>query len=158
MSFFKANKKRIFSPQNGIMVAIEEVPDESFAQKMIGDGLAVIPSDNNIYAPIDGIVEMIAENKHAYALRADDGIGVLVHAGIDTVELEGEGFQVFVKQGQSVRMGDLLAKVNLDLITTKGYKTHTVVVITNMDKVKKLRCFDGDAKAMDTVIMEYTIK
>lgn len=101
---------RILSPLTGTAVALEEVPDPVFSQKIIGDGIAIIPQDGKLVSPIDGEVVSVAETLHAYGLRSEDGIEVMVHFGLETVALKGEYFTCHVKQGDKVKAGDLLAK------------------------------------------------
>ena len=104
---------RILSPLTGTAVPLEEVPDPVFSQKIIGDGVAILPRDGNLVSPIDGEVVSIAETLHAYGLRSEDGIEVMVHFGLETVALKGECFQCCVKIGDKVKAGSLLAKADL---------------------------------------------
>ena len=101
---------RILSPLTGTAVPLEEVPDPVFSHKIIGDGVAILPRDGNLVSPIDGEVVSIAETLHAYGLRSEDGIEVMVHFGLETVALKGECFQCCVKIGDKVKAGSLLAK------------------------------------------------
>lgn len=143
--------------QTGRAVALTDVPDEAFAQKMLGDGVAVLPSEGIVVSPVAGEVVQALDSRHAYGIHTEDGLDVLVHIGINTVELKGEGFQSFVKEGNRVQAGDKLAEVDLALLKEKGYPLYTPVIITNMDAVKSLQTHLGDTKAGETVIMEYTV-
>ena len=116
---------RVFAPMTGETVALEQVPDAVFSEKVLGDGLGLIPTDGKVYSPVDGEVASVAETLHAYGFSSDDGLEVLVHVGLDTVALKGEGFTSHVKVGDRVRVGDLVAEVDLDLLKSKGINTVT---------------------------------
>ena len=156
-NFKKKKQNQIFAAMNGEIVDIEKVPDEAFAQKMLGDGVAISPSDGNVYSPVDGVVEDVTQTLHAYCIRSDDGLDVLIHVGINTVELKGEGFDVKVKAGDTVKKGDLLAKADLSLIKEKGYETYTPILITNMHVIKDINCKTGSAKATETEVISYSL-
>lgn len=129
----------LFAVANGELVDIETVNDPTFAQKMLGDGYAVLPSDGNIVAPVDGEVVSVFPTKHAIGFKTEDGLEILLHMGIDTVQLNGEPFEVTVEAGQKVKHGDLVAKVDLEKITAAGKDTAMMVIITNMDSVSYLK-------------------
>ena len=121
----------IVSPVNGTPESLTKVNDQVFSAKLMGDGAAVIPSDGTIYSPVNGTVTIVYETKHAYGIKSDNGAGVLIHIGLDTVNLKGEHFESFVKQGQRVEKGDKLGSVDLDAVKKAGYDTTVMVVITN---------------------------
>ena len=98
----------IASPVNGRAIPIKDVPDPVFAEKVLGDGCALIPSDGRIYSPVDGVVSTVAETRHAYGFSSDDGMEILVHFGLETVSLKGEGFKSLVSVGERVKKGDLV--------------------------------------------------
>lgn len=123
----------IMSPLSGKIVPIESVNDTVFSDKVLGDGCAVIPNDGKIYSPVNGKVTSVAETKHAYGFISDDGIEVLVHFGIDTVKLKGEGFRSHVKEGSEVKIGDLIAEVDIDLLKSKNFDITTPVLICNLN-------------------------
>ncbi|KGH56692.1 PTS beta-glucoside transporter subunit IIABC [Oenococcus oeni S25] len=123
--------KKVFSPVKGEMINLDSVNDPTFAQKMLGDGVAVIPEDGKFYAPFDGVVETVFPTKHAIGLKSDSGIELLMHIGLDTVELKGEPYDVKVKANQRVKKGDLLVNANLDKIKKAGYETVTPLIVTN---------------------------
>ena len=125
----KSDKINILSPLNGKAVSLDSVPDDVFSGRVLGDGCAVIPSDGMIYSPIDGVISSIAETNHAYGITAENGIEVLVHFGVDTVSLKGEGFVTVVKVGDRVRAGDLIAKADIEFIKSKGINTVTPVLV-----------------------------
>ena len=121
----------IVSPVNGTPESLTKVNDQVFSAKLMGDGAAVIPSDGTIYSPVTGTVTIAYETKHAYGIKSDNGAEVLIHIGLDTVNLKGEHFESFVKQGQRVEKGDKLGSVDLDAVKKAGYDTTVMVVITN---------------------------
>ncbi|KRN21407.1 beta-glucoside-specific PTS transporter subunit IIABC [Lacticaseibacillus camelliae] len=123
--------KKVFSPVKGELITMESVNDATFAQKMLGDGAAVIPEDNHFYAPFDGVIETVFPTKHAIGLKSDTGIEVLIHIGLDTVELKGKYYTAHVEANQRVKKGDLLMDADLDAIKKAGYDTTTPVVVTN---------------------------
>lgn len=103
----------------------------TFSKKMLGDGFAVIPSDGNFYAPCSGTITLFHKANHAFGITTEDGLEVLVHVGLDTVELGGEGFTPILSEGQKVQAGDLILKTNLKLLEDRGLKTVTPVTIVN---------------------------
>lgn len=121
----------ILSPLDGRVIPLEEVPDEVFADKVLGDGAAVIPENGNIYSPIDGEIVSIPESLHAYGIRSDAGIEMIVHFGLETVNLKGEGFSPKVKVGDRVKAGQLLCIADMDFLKSKGINTVTPVLVTD---------------------------
>ena len=121
----------IMSPLDGRVIPLEEVPDEVFAEKVLGDGAAVIPENGKIYSPIDGEISAIPESLHAYGISSDKGIEMIVHFGLETVNLKGEGFSPKVKVGDKVKAGQLLAEVDMELLKSKGLNTVTPVLVTD---------------------------
>lgn len=148
-------KGEVLAVQNGRAVGIEEVPDDVFARKILGDGVAVIPEDGKVYSPVNGMVVSTVLSGHAYGIQADEGAEILVHIGVDTVALKGEGFKSYVKEGQRVKAGDLLAEVDLELVKKKGYHTITPVLLTNMDEVRNVKMVLGEVKAGKTLMISY---
>ena len=128
----------LYSPCNGDFVPIEEVSDPVFSQKMMGDGFGVDPSDGKIYSPGKGKVVSVFPTKHAVGVELDNGIEVLVHIGIDTVELKGDPFETVVEEGDLVEPGTLLSTVDLDKLAAAGKETTVIVILTNMDAVEEL--------------------
>lgn len=141
------NKKGIVSPTNGELLDISQVPDEVFSQKMMGDGFAMISSDGNIVSPIDGSVEMIFETKHAIGLKTEDGLEILIHLGIDTVSLKGEGFDVLVESGQKVKAGDKLIKMDVDFIRNNAPSDISPVIFTNLNDNQAIKVISGKVVA-----------
>lgn len=119
----------LFAPMAGEILPISESADEAFAAKMLGDGIAINPSEGTIYAPCDGSVSLLFPTKHAIGITTTKGTDLLIHAGIDTVKMEGDGFEVFVKQGDNVRKGDKLLKVDLEKVRTAGYNPQTMMIL-----------------------------
>lgn len=137
---FKKKSKEIFKNiAQGKVVAIENVPDGVFAGKMMGDGYAIELSEGTIHAPISGEITMVFPTGHAYGLKTDSGIEVLIHIGIDTVELEGKGFNGVVQQGERVKQGDILTRVDIDYIKEKGKSIVTPVIFTSGETLSLLK-------------------
>ena len=119
------------APVNGQVKDLSEVNDKVFSQKLMGDGAAIVPTDGTIYAPVDGKITVAYETKHAYGIQSDNGAEVLIHIGIDTVNLKGEHFETFVKQGQEVKQGDKLGTIDIDAVQKAGYDPTVMTIITN---------------------------
>lgn len=143
----------IIAPLSGEIVNIEDVPDVVFAEKIVGDGIAIKPAGNKIVAPVDGTIGKIFETNHAFSIESDDGIELFVHFGIDTVELKGEGFKRIAEEGQTVKKGDLIIEFDLALLEEKAKSVLTPVVISNMDEIKELNKLTGSVTVGETVIM-----
>jgi sugar PTS system EIIA component len=154
-SFFKKSKLKIIAPVNGEIIPLKEVPDPVFSQKMMGEGIAIIPSGGNIHAPVNGTVILIAATKHAIGIRAEDGTEILIHIGLETVALNGEGFSLAVNDGDKISVGQLLIEVDWDFINNHGKSTVTPIVITNNDGRKKEYSLTKDKKSIqgNTVII-----
>lgn len=125
------DNENIAAPVDGQVKDLGDVNDQVFSTKLMGDGAAIVPSDGTVYSPVDGQVTVAYETKHAYGLKSKDGAEVLIHIGIDTVNLKGEGFESFVKQGQTVKAGDKLGTVDLAKVKAEGYDPTVMVVVTN---------------------------
>ncbi|MGP1956195.1 MAG: PTS glucose transporter subunit IIA [Arsenophonus sp. NC-PE1-MAG3] len=144
----------VVAPISGKIINIEDVPDVVFSEKIVGDGIAIKPTGNKIVAPVDGIIGKIFETNHAFSIESDNGIELFVHFGIDTVELNGEGFTRLAEEGQKVKKGDLVLELDLPLLEEKSKSTLTPVVISNMDKIKELTKLTGSVVVGSTVIMQ----
>ena len=140
--FSKNKANELKATQTGELVDITTLPDPVFAEKMLGDGFAVKPSDGNVYSPASGTVIEVQDTLHAYGIETNDGLQLLVHIGINTVALNGEGFKAHVKKGDKIKAGELLASVNLELIKSKGYPTETITLITNLDSIKSIKAIN----------------
>lgn len=149
---YKGVTEEVYSVADGQVVALEQVEDPVFAQKMMGDGFAVEPANGNIVSPVTGTVSSIFPTKHALGLVTDSGLEVLVHIGLDTVSLEGKPFTVHVSEGQKVAAGDHLVTADLDAIREAGRKTSTVVVFTNGDVLKSVKLEQTGSLAAKTAV------
>lgn len=149
---FKGVTEEVYSVADGQVIALEQVKDPVFAQKMMGDGFAVEPANGNIVSPVTGTVSSIFPTKHALGLVTESGLEVLVHIGLDTVSLEGKPFTVHVSEGQKVAAGDLLVTADLDAIRTAGRETSTVVVFTNGDAIKSVKLEQTGSLAAKTAV------
>lgn len=149
---FKGLTEEVYSVADGQVVALEQVKDPVFAQKMMGDGFAVEPANGNIVSPVSGTVSSIFPTKHALGIVTEAGLEVLVHIGLDTVSLEGKPFTVHVAEGQKVAAGDLLVTADLDAIRSAGRETSTVVVFTNGDAIKSVKLEKTGSLAAKTAV------
>ena len=137
MGLFKSWKKQevqekaAFSPVSGELVPLETVSDAVFAEKSLGDGVAVIPADGSLYAPADGTIVALFPTGHALGIKTRDGVELLVHIGIDTVALNGKGFTVHVKQDDTVKKGQLLVNFDIEVLKGAGYDTVTMMLVSN---------------------------
>ncbi|MDT8860914.1 PTS glucose transporter subunit IIA [Alkalihalobacillus sp. MEB130] len=123
------------APITGKTLDLAEVPDPVFAQKMMGDGIAIEPAEGEVVSPIDGEIVQVFPTKHAVGIKAKSGLEVLIHIGLETVNLNGEGFESFVKAGDKVKQGDKLIQFDLEIIREKAASTITPIIITNTDEV-----------------------
>lgn len=150
------SEHEIKAAANGKVIPVSDVPDEVFASKALGDGVAVIVTDGKVYAPASGTISMVAETLHAYGITTEDGLELLVHVGVNTVELKGNGFVPKVKEGEKVQVGQLLCEVDMDLINQKGYPMHTPILMTNGDACQDVELLPAnDAKAGKTTVIRY---
>lgn len=138
--FKKKKQNQLMAPVDGTLVKIEDVSDEVFSTKVMGDGFAVKPSSDIVVSPIAGEITNIFPTKHAISITSDNGIEILLHLGIDTVELNGEPFDVLVQQGQKVSAGDELVKIDRDMIKEKGKDDMVILVVPNNNDIS----FDPD--------------
>ena len=127
------NPNHIYAPMAGEAVAISEVPDPTFSSGMLGNGIAIKPTDGKVYAPVDCTVDTMFETGHAVSLVSDTGIEILIHVGLETVGLEGKPFKVHVENGQKVKKGDLMIEVDLEAVKAAGLNTITPVLVCNSD-------------------------
>ncbi|MFT3832788.1 MAG: beta-glucoside-specific PTS transporter subunit IIABC [Micropruina sp.] len=144
------------SPMDGTLVAIGDVPDPVFASGAMGAGIGVEPTSGTVYAPVSGTIIVTMGSGHAYGIRTDEGVEVLVHVGIDTVNMKGEGFDPKVAQGDHVNAGDVLVEVDLAKITEAGYSTTTVVIITNTASQKEVAAASLGAVSHDDAALIVT--
>ncbi len=149
-----SKNKTIIAPLSGKVIPIESVKDSVFAEKILGDGCAIIPDDGKITSPVDGKVISVAETLHAFGFLSQDGIEVLVHIGLDTVKQKGEGFKVFVSPSDKVRKGDPIAQVDIDLLKKKKYDITTPVIITNKPIDCELNIAQGNVTSKKTPLIQ----
>lgn len=140
----QVKNESILSPVKGKVIDLAQVDDATFSSGALGKGFAVIPEDGMYYAPFDGEVSMIFPTKHAIGLTSNNGVEILIHIGLDTVELNGQYFESFVEQGQKIKKGDLLMKVDLNKVKEAGYDIVTPVIVTNSDNYKNIELKDMD--------------
>ena len=158
---FKKKEKTIitiYSPMNGKVIELKEVPDEAFAQKMVGDGCAIEPDKGIICSPIDGQLMNIFPTNHAIIFETIDGLEMIIHFGIDTVKLDGKGFQKLREPGP-IKIGDEIVKYNLDDIKDGVPSTRSPIIINNMEKVEKIEVLSlGKLVKIGEPIMKVTLK
>lgn len=159
-NLFKKKSLELVAPVTGKIVPLEEVPDPVFSQKMMGEGVAILPSEGNIYSPVNGTVMLVAATKHAVGIRAQDGTEILIHVGLETVALNGEGFTAAVKEGDKVSVGQLLLEVDWEYISKHAKSTVTPIVITNSDDGKKSFNFTDEKEGLQgkTVLLTVSAK
>lgn len=145
-------KMKILAPVKGKVIPLEQVPDEVFAQKVLGDGVAIIPEEGKIYSPVDGTITTITDSLHAYGFETEDGIQMIVHFGLETVHLEGKGFVSKVKVGDRVKAGDLVAEVNLDYLKENHIETITPVIVCGGIGQDTLQFQYGEIEAKEVMI------
>lgn len=152
----KKNGSVLVAAASGTVINVDALTDEVFSKKILGDGYAVKPVNGTIVSPADGKIIDVQDSHHAYGIQTNDGLELLVHIGIDTVSLNGEGFTPCVKNGDKVKAGQALCEVDLGKIQAAGYPTDTVVLITNIDEIKDFNVTIGEAKAGETEVLTYT--
>ena len=144
--FKKKEKKHVIgSPAKGKAVSLKEVNDPTFAEEMLGKGAAVIPEEGKIYAPADGEIGMVFDTLHAVSMTTDFGAEILIHIGLDTVKMKGDGFTGHVKAGDHVKKGDLLLEVDLEKVKAAGYDTITPVLVCNTPDYASVEGIQADA-------------
>ena len=147
----KSNELSLHSVSNGLFVPISEVKDDVFSQKMLGDGFAIRPNTKEIYSPISGVVTSVFPTKHAIGLKSETGIEVLVHMGIDTVELEGKPFDVFVKEGDTITSATKLADMDLGMLVENNKQSDVLVIVTSGEAIDFQLNSSSDVAANDLV-------
>ena len=147
----------LIAPCTGKTVPLSAVPDEVFANGILGEGIAIEPADGHFFAPVEGTVSSVADARHAYTVLSDEGVDVLVHIGVDTVSLSGEGFVSHVSTGERVHVGQLMAEADIDLIRSRGLSAICSVVVTEPDKIEKIEYKPGNCTGGKDAIMCYTV-
>ena len=155
LNVLKGKPLEIAAPLTGKVIPVTEVPDPVFAEKVLGDGIAVDPTEGTVYSPVDGTIFQIAHTFHAMGIESDDGLEILVHLGIDTVKLEGKGFQSFVEVGQKVKKGDKIMEMDIGFIREQGLSPMSPCIITNLDAIKSMTACPGPAEGGRTAAITY---
>lgn len=152
---FSNSNKKILAVADGEVIPLEGVPDEVFSSGMLGEGFAVRPTAGTIYSPVSGTVGSVTETKHAYTVRSVDGLDILVHIGVDTVKLGGEGFISLVEEGDDVKAGDIIARADLDLIKSHSCPTVIPVIVSNFEDMKSFEIKTGAVRGGKSTAMTY---
>lgn len=154
--FLKKKKAETFvlgAPVKGTAVSLEKVNDPTFRDGLLGKGMAVIPTEGRIYAPSDGEIGMVFETLHALSMTSESGAEILIHVGLDTVKMKGEGFSAHVQAGDKVRKGELLLEMDLERIRLAGYDTITPVLVCNTDAFAEIEeIFGGEVLPGDDIL------
>lgn len=132
----EVKNETVIAPITGEVKQLEEVPDPVFAEKMMGEGIAIDPTEGMVVAPFDGEIVQLFPTNHAVGLKTPSGLEILIHVGLETVALDGEGFEAFVKQGDQVKKGDKLVAFDIDIIKEKASSTITPIIMTNGDAIE----------------------
>ncbi|MBE7356341.1 PTS glucose transporter subunit IIA [Staphylococcus haemolyticus] len=155
----EVNKEiEIYAPLTGEYINIEDIPDPVFAQKMMGEGFGINPTEGEVVSPIEGKVDNVFPTKHAIGLKADNGLEILVHIGLDTVQLDGQGFEILVSSGDTVQVGDPLLKFDLEYIRNNAKDVISPIIITNSDQTESIHVNDvkavikGETKVVDVTM------
>lgn len=152
---FEKNAKTISlkAVEDGRTIPMDEVNDQTFAQELLGPGIAIVPSNGTVVSPINGTIATVMDTKHAVCIQGEDGLELIVHVGLDTVELNGKYYQTYKEIGDQVKAGDVLLEFDLEEITKAGYDVTTPIVITNLGDYKITKCLTGQqVKAGEEVI------
>jgi len=136
--FLKRKVRDIYAPATGQIVTLDSVNDEVFSQKMVGDGVAIMPISGSFSAPIDGVVSKIFSTNHAYSIKGDKDLEVMVHIGLETVSLEGKGFTRMVNEGDSVKIGDVIIEADLAYIAEHAKDTITPIIVSDESQFKEI--------------------
>lgn len=154
----KQTEETVYAPLTGSLLNLEDVPDPVFSQKMMGDGMAIEPAEGVLVSPVDGDIIQLFHTKHAIGIKSATGMELLLHIGLETVSMNGEGFEAFVKEGDKVKVGDKLITFDLNLIKEKAASTITPIIITNGDIIENVVKSDlgqvarGSAKVLEVKV------
>ena len=155
---FEKNAKTISlkAVEDGRTIPMDEVNDQTFAQELLGPGIAIVPSNGTVVSPINGTIATVMDTKHAVCIQGEDGLELIVHAGLDTVELNGKYYQTYKEIGDQVKAGDVLLEFDLEEITNAGYDVTTPIVITNLGDYKITKCLTGQQVKAGEEVMQLT--
>lgn len=155
----KQTEETVYAPLTGRLLNLEDVPDPVFSQKMMGDGMAIEPSEGILVSPVEGEIIQLFHTKHAIGIKSQTGIEILLHIGLETVAMNGEGFEAFVKEGDKVKPGDKLITFDLNLIKEKAASTITPIIITNGDIIENVQKSPlGEVKGGSDKVFEIKVK
>lgn len=146
----------IIAPLTGEIVPLDQVPDPVFSEKALGDGIAILPEDGKVYSPVNGVVATVAATKHAFGFQSEDGLDILVHVGLETVGLNGEGFTVHKQEGDQVKVGDLVAEADLDFLKSKNLNLITPVLICDGMDDRQMQPCSGKVRAGQDAAIKVT--
>ena len=156
---FSSKKERVlYAVCDGEVIPTEKIPDDVFSRGILGRGYGIKPENGKIVSPVDGIVEVVTDTSHAYTVKNSDGLQILIHIGVDTVSLEGKGFNPCVREGQRVKTGDTLCICDLEKIKQRGIPTDTAVLITNDEDAEIVNCKYGKSMGGKTPVLKYKLK
>jgi PTS system glucose-specific IIA component len=150
--FLKRKVRDVYAPVDGQIVALESVDDEVFSQKMVGDGVAILPISGSFRAPIDGVVSKIFSTNHAYSIKSDKDLEVMVHIGLETVALNGEGFTRIASEGDTVKVGDIIIEADLAYIREHAKDIITPIIITDESDTKEILKEYSVVKSQDKIM------
>ena len=155
---FEKNVKTISlkAVEDGRTIPMDEVNDQTFAQELLGPGIAIVPSNGTVVSPINGTIATVMDTKHAVCIQGEDGLELIVHAGLDTVELNGKYYQTYKEIGDQVKAGDVLLEFDLEEITKAGYDVTTPIVITNLGDYKITKCLTGQQVKAGKEVIQLT--
>ena len=155
---FEKNAKTISlkAVEDGRTIPMDEVNDQTFAQELLGPGVAIVPSNGTVVSPINGTIATVMDTKHAVCIQGEDGLELIVHAGLDTVELNGKYYQTYKEIGDQVKAGDVLLEFDLEEITKAGYDVTTPIVITNLGDYKITKCLTGQQVKAGKEVIQLT--
>ena len=155
---FEKNAKTISlkAVEDGRTIPMDEVNDQTFAQELLGPGIAIVPSNGTVVSPINGTIATVMDTKHAVCIQGEDGLELIVHAGLDTVELNGKYYQTYKEIGDQVKAGDVLLEFDLEEITKAGYDVTTPIVITHLGDYKITKCLTGQQVKAGKEVIQLT--
>lgn len=151
----KQKEMAVYSPMDGEAIKLSQVPDEAFSEGILGEGAAVIPKNGNVYSPVDGEIIDITDTKHAFCITTNEGTEILLHIGVDTVKLKGEGFNVKIVSGDKVKAGTKIAEIDLDVLERNSVNKHTPVILTEAKDYKITQVHTGEVSGGRDVLFLY---
>lgn len=147
-------KNTIYLPIEGEVIPLEQIDDSVFSEGTLGPGCGIMPKEETVYAPVNGTITTIADTKHAIGIMSEDSVEVLIHVGMDTVDMNGTGFEVLVKPAQEVKCGQPVMKFSMDKIRAAGHPTTTALVITNADDFTEIKVLRTGSMSKLTAVMK----